>query len=183
VKEGECATRDSTITHAASGKSVSYFDVANDAARLRVPSAEKVSLKSRSEYRLLGTRITGVDNHAIVTGAPLFGIDIALPNMKYAVYQKCPATGGGVAGANLEEIRKLPGVVDAFVLEGNGEVNGLMPGVAVVANGTWAAISAKKQLKVKWTNPARRKTAGARRLPKRTSFLRGWVRLRSTKAT
>ncbi len=150
VKEGECTTRDSTITHAASGKSVSYFDVANDAARLRVPSAEKVSLKSRSEYRLLGTRITGVDNHAIVTGAPLFGIDTALPNMKYAVYQKCPATGGSVASANLEEIKKLPGVVDAFVLEGNGEVNGLMPGVAIVANGTWAAISAKKQLKVKW---------------------------------
>ncbi len=73
-----------------------------------------------------------------------------LPNMRYAVYQKCPATGGRVASANLDEIKKLPGVVDAFVLEGNGEVNGLMPGVAIVANGTWAAISAKKQLKMKW---------------------------------
>lgn len=150
VKEGECTTRDSTITHAASGKSVSYFDVANDAARLRVPSTDKVALKNRGDYRLLGTRVTGVDNHAIVTGAPLFGIDTVLPNMKYAVYQKCPATGGRVASANLEEIKKLPGVVDAFVLEGNGEVNGLMPGVAIVAKGTWAAISAKKQLKVKW---------------------------------
>lgn len=150
VKESDCATRDSTITHAASGKSISYFDVANDAARLRMPNAEKVALKTRSDYRLLGTRITGVDNQAIVTGAPLFGIDTVLPNMKYAVYQKCPATGGRVASANLEEIKKLPGVVDAFVLEGNGEVNGLMPGVAIVANGTWTAISAKKQLKVKW---------------------------------
>ena len=115
-----------------------------------VPDAAKVPLKSRNDYRLLGTRISGVDNHAIVTGAPLFGIDQVLPNMRYAVYQKCPATGGSVASANLEEIRKLPGVLDAFVLEGNGEVNGLMPGVAIVANGTWAAISAKKQLKIKW---------------------------------
>ena len=89
--------------------------------------------------------------------------------MSYAVYQKCPATGGRVASANLEEIKKLPGVVDAFVLEGNGEVNGLMPGVAIVANGTWAAISAKKQLKMNGTSPAPRKTAGARRLRRLTS--------------
>ena len=150
VKDSECQTRNSTITHSASGRSVSYFDVANAAARLPVPDAAKIPLKSRNDYRLLGTRISGVDNHAIVTGAPLFGIDQVLPNMRYAVYQKCPATGGSVASANLEEIKKLPGVLDAFVLDGNGAANGLMPGVAIVANGTWAAISAKKQLKVKW---------------------------------
>ncbi len=150
VKDSECQTRNSIITHSSSGRSVSYFDVADAAARLAVPDAAKVPLKSRNDYRLLGTRISGVDNRAIVTGAPLFGIDQVLPNMRYAVYQKCPATGGSVASANLEEIRKLPGVLDAFVLEGNGEVNGLMPGVAIVANGTWAAISAKKQLKIKW---------------------------------
>ena len=90
------------------------------------------------------------------------------------MYQKCPATGGSVASANLEEIKKLPGVLDAFVLDGNGQVaDGLMPGVAIVANGTWAAISAKKQLKMKWNDPSARKTAGPRRLLRLTSWLRG----------
>ena len=150
VKESECRTQNSTVTHAATGRTVSYFDIANDAAKLPVPDAAKVPLKTRNEYRLLGTRVSGVDNHAIVTGAPLFGIDQVLPNMRYAVYQKCPATGGSVASANLDEIKKLPGVLDAFVLDGNGKVAELMPGVAIVAKSTWAAMSAKRQLKVKW---------------------------------
>ncbi|NIQ98338.1 MAG: hypothetical protein GWN87_32510, partial [Desulfuromonadales bacterium] len=61
---------------------------------------------------------TGVDNRALVTGEPVFGVDQRLPGMKYAVYEKCPAVGGKVKSANLEVVRKLPGVVDAFVLEG-----------------------------------------------------------------
>jgi isoquinoline 1-oxidoreductase beta subunit len=94
---------------------------------------ESLRLKKAGEYRLLGERVTGVDNHAIVTGAPLFGIDQTLPGMAYAVYQKCPATGGRVRSANLDAIKRLPGVVDAFVVEGNGNVAELMPGVAIVA--------------------------------------------------
>src|SRR5690606_28934783 len=67
-----------------------------------------------------------------------------------AVYEKCPAFGGKVASANLDEIRRLPGVVDAFILEGDGNPASLMPGVAIVADNTWAAFSAKKKLKVTW---------------------------------
>ena len=43
--------------------------------------------------------------------------------MRYAVYEKCPAMGGSVIDANLDEIKKLPGVLDAFVLNGNGKVS------------------------------------------------------------
>ncbi|HET6473390.1 MAG TPA: molybdopterin cofactor-binding domain-containing protein, partial [Pseudomonadales bacterium] len=150
VDPAECRTRDSTVTHPASGRSASYFDLAIGAARMRVPDADKIRLKSRDAYRLLGTRVPGVDNRAIVTGAPLFGIDQTLPGMRYAVYQKCPATGGSVKKANLDEIKALPGVLDAFVLNGNGDVGALMPGVAIVAKSTWAAISAKRSLVVEW---------------------------------
>jgi isoquinoline 1-oxidoreductase beta subunit len=94
--------------------------------------------------------VTGVDNHALVTGQPLFGIDQKIPGMLYATYDKCPATGGSVRQANLDEIRSLPGVKDAFVLEGNGQVAELMPGVAIVATSTWAAFTAKRQLRVTW---------------------------------
>jgi isoquinoline 1-oxidoreductase beta subunit len=161
VEEAACRTENSTVIHSASGRSVSYFDIANDAARLHAPDGAKIPLKTRAEYRLLGTRIPGVDNRAIVTGAPLFGIDQALPGMRYAVYEKCPSAGGSVADANLDEIKKLPGVLDAFVLKGNGKIDGLMPGVAIVAKSTWAAISAKRQLKVTWNEAGAAKDSWA----------------------
>ena len=86
----------------------------------------------------------------IVTGKPLFGIDQVVPGMQYAVFEKCPAVGGKVGEANLDEIKKLPGVTNAFVVKGTGKPTEVMPGVAILANSTWAAISARRQLKVKW---------------------------------
>ncbi len=150
VPSAECKTLNSHVEHASSGQRLHYRELASDAAKQRIPSPNTLRLKHRDEYTLLGTRITGVDNHALVTGQALFGSDQVVPGMKYAVYQKCPATGGSVVKANLEEIRALPGVVDAFVLKGNGKVTELMPGVAIVANSTWAAIEAKRKLEVTW---------------------------------
>jgi isoquinoline 1-oxidoreductase beta subunit len=146
----ECKTSNSHVEHASSGLRLHYRELASDAAKQKIPHPSTLHLKQRGEYTLLGTRITGVDNYALVTGQPLFGSDQVIPGMKYAIYHKCPATGGTVVKANLEEIRALPDVVDTFVLEGNGMVTELMPGVAIVANSTWAAIEAKRKLKVTW---------------------------------
>jgi len=146
----ECATETSRVFHSKTQRNISYGDLANEAARLPVPSEDTLKLKSRNDYKLLGKRITGVDNYALVTGQPLFGIDQTLPGMLYAVYEKCPAVGGIVASANLDAIRRLPGVKHAFVLKGNGNELELMPGVAIVATSTWAAFQAKKQLNVSW---------------------------------
>ena len=90
----------------------------------------------------------------MVTGAPLFGIDQQLPGLKFAVFEKCPATGGKVRTANLDELKKLPGVRDAFVIEGNGKTTEVMAGVAIVADSTWAAFEARKQLRVEWDESA-----------------------------
>ena len=157
VPVSECTTSSSYVRHMASDRRLHYRELADDVASQPVPPAEAVRLKQRSEYTLLGSRVPGVDNHALVTGQALFGIDHVIAGMKYAVYHKCPATGGSVRQANLDEIRSLPGVVDAFVLEGNGNVAQLMPGVAIVADTTWAALDAKSKLKVTWdeSNAAR----------------------------
>ena len=157
VPVSSCQTGASQVTHSASGRHLSYGALADKAALLPVPDPRKLTLKKRSEYTLLGTRITGVDNEALVKGEPLFGIDTVVPNMHYATYEKCPATGGVVVSANLDEIKALPGVTDAFILEGTGKVTELMPGVAIVARSTWAAFQAKSKLKVEWdeTNAAK----------------------------
>jgi isoquinoline 1-oxidoreductase subunit beta len=150
VPASEITTSDSTVIHAASNRRASYGSLATAAASMPVPNAAELKLKDRKDWKLMGKRTTGVDNLALVTGKPLFGVDVQLPNMKVAVFEKCPAVGGKVAAANLDEIRKLPGVVDAFILEGTNSVAEVMPGVAIVADNTWAAFSAKKKLKITW---------------------------------
>jgi isoquinoline 1-oxidoreductase beta subunit len=150
VPEAECTTERSVVTHRPSGRHLSYGELATKAAAMPVPDEKTLKLKDRKDYRLLGLRHTGLDNHRLVTGKPLFGIDQVVPGMQYAVFEKCPAAGGTVREANLEEVRKLPGVTNAFVVAGTGKPTEVLSGVAILASSTWAALSAKKQLKVSW---------------------------------
>ncbi|HEY5808511.1 MAG TPA: molybdopterin cofactor-binding domain-containing protein [Povalibacter sp.] len=154
VPASEITTANSVATHKSSGRSLGYGELAGKAAELPVPDENALRLKDRKEYKLLGTRVGGVDNVKLVTGEPLFGIDQVVPNMQYAVFEKCPAVGGKVRSANLDEVRKLPGVTNAFIVEGTGKPTEVMPGVAILAKSTWAAISARRQLKVEWDESA-----------------------------
>jgi isoquinoline 1-oxidoreductase beta subunit len=67
--------------------------------------------------------------------------------MVYAAYVKCPVFGGKVGGVDLDGVKKLPGVRDAFVL---GGIDGLTSGIAVVAGSTWDAFKAAEGLQVQW---------------------------------
>lgn len=163
------STDSSQVLHARTGRKIPYQELASAAAALPVPSPENVQLKDPKQFRLLGTRVTGVDNDALVRGEPLFGIDVMLPDMKYAVYHKCPAIGGSVKSTNIDEIKSMPGVVDVFALEGNGNVGELLPGIAIIANSTWEALQAKRALNVEWdeTQAAKDSWSHARQEAKR----------------
>ena len=150
VPESECHAELSAIHHRSSGRKLAYGELVSAAAKLPVPDEKSVKLKDPATYTLMGKRISGVDNPQIVTGKPLFGMDVKLPGMLYAVYEKCPVFGGKPMNANLQRIKSLRGVRDAFIIEGTSNVNGLMPGVAIVADSTWAAMSARQQLRVTW---------------------------------
>ena len=150
VPAAECRAENAGVVHTGSQRRLGYGQLVAVAATLPVPDAAQVKLKDPGEYKLLGTRVGGVDNLAVVTGKPLFGIDVQLPGMLYAVYAKCPVFGGKPNSFNEAEIKALPGVKDAFIIEGTANLNGLMPGIAIVATSTWAAFRARKQLKVDW---------------------------------
>ena len=149
VPAAECRAEKAAVIHT-SGKSLTYGQLAAKASTLPVPAKSAVTLKQPKDFKLLGTRVAQIDTPAIVTGKPLFGIDMKLPGMLYAIYEKCPAFGGKVVSANLDQIKTLPGVKDAFILGGNGKVKELVPGVAIIADSTWAAMTARKQLKIVW---------------------------------
>lgn len=150
VDTSQCTTSDSHVIHGESGERLSYAALAEAAAELPVPDVESLTLKTRDQYKILGSWIGGVDNDKVVSGAPLFASDLVVPDMLYATYEKCPAFGGKVASANLDHVKSLDGIVDAFVLDGTSVPAEIMPGVAIVATSTWAAIRAKQALEVEW---------------------------------
>jgi isoquinoline 1-oxidoreductase beta subunit len=145
VPESECSTENGAVLHAASKRRATYGELVTKAASLTPPA--NAPLKDPKDFRLLGTRVAGVDNLKIVTGQPLYGIDVKLPGMLYATYTKCPTFGGTVVKANLDAVKSKPGVRDAFVIDG---IEGLPSGVAIVADTTWNAFSATKALDVDW---------------------------------
>lgn len=155
VSASDLTTSESRVIHAASGRMASYGSLATAAAALPVPDIGSLKLKNRKEYKLIGKRFTGVDNAALVRGQPLFALDVQLPGMKYASIAKCPSVGGKAKSFNVEEIKKLPGILDAFIVEGTPPVTdvmktGVLPGVAIIGKSTWAVFSARKALKIDW---------------------------------
>jgi len=154
VPPAECSTAEGVVRHERSGQSAPYSTLLAAAAELPPPDVSDLRLKSSpDEFKLLGTFVPGVDNPAILSGQPLFGCDTRLPGMLYAVFVKCPVFGGQVRSANVEHIRSLPGITHAFVVDGTDNLDGLMPGVAIVADTWWAANSARSELRVDWTRP------------------------------
>lgn len=155
VPIGECTASAGVVHHRPGGRALPYGALARKAAALPPPTLESVPLKSPKDYTIIGKAVGGVDSARVLEGEPLFGIDVRLPQMSYAMYEKSPVFGGRIVSANIEEIKKLPGVRDAFIVHGT-EADaamdmGLVDGVAIIADKWWDADKARRALRVEWS--------------------------------
>jgi len=152
VPAGELVADHGTITHKPSGKSVTYGEVAADAAKLEIP---EVRLKDRSEWKLLGKPQPRTDMLAKVTGAPIFGIDVTLPDMLYGTVKMSPRFWAKPVKADLSKAEKMPGVVKIVPIETT-----YASGFGVIAENTWAAFNAADAIEAEW-GPAEYPADGA----------------------
>jgi isoquinoline 1-oxidoreductase subunit beta len=154
VSPSECAAAASTVTHIASGRKLTYGQLAEKAASIPAPDVKTVALKDPKTFRIIGKSVRGFDSPKIVKGQAIFGIDVTRPGMLYATFTQCPVPGGKVKSAKLDDVMKMPGIHKAFVVEGGANPrfiqNGLASGVAIVADSWWRAKKAKDALQVEW---------------------------------
>ena len=121
-------------------KSLAYGDLTATASGLTVPT-EKPAHKSADEFTLIGKGANRVDNHDVATGKAIYGLDVKVPGMVYAVIARAPAFGASIKSVDDSAARKVDGVLDVVRVPS---------GVAVVGKNTWAAIKGREALIVDW---------------------------------
>jgi isoquinoline 1-oxidoreductase beta subunit len=159
VSASELSTRDASVRHAPSGRTLTYGDLVEEAASLPVP--EEPLLKSPAEFRLIGRDAKDVDIVAMLEGSLDYGFDITVTGMLFAVVRRSPWSDGQPRSFDAADTLDVPGVVSCEMLR-NDEHGGriAMPnspnfvsGVAVLAETTWAAMQGARQLRVDWERP------------------------------
>jgi isoquinoline 1-oxidoreductase beta subunit len=136
----ELLIKDGVVSHAKSGRQASFAELLADAGKIKPPQSPP--LKRIADFSLIGTdRVRRKDAVAKSTGAARFTQDVHLPNMLTAMVAHPTRFGAKPRSFDDRAARKVPGVVDVFAIPS---------GVAVVANGTWAAKRGREALKVDW---------------------------------
>jgi isoquinoline 1-oxidoreductase subunit beta len=154
VPVSECDTESGRVIHRPTKRRLSYGRLASKAALLAAPDLAQVTLKDPKNFKIIGKSHPGVDSPLVVTGKPLFGIDVTVPGMLYAVFVKSPVFGGTVVSANLEAVKTEAGVQDAFIVNGGAVFNALGNGVAIVGTNWWQVNQARETLQVVWDEGA-----------------------------
>lgn len=127
-----------------------YGELAQAAAVLTPPDPKSLVLKDPKTFRIIGQGHKSQNLDSITTGQPLYGIDTVVPGMLFATFIKAPVYGAKVASVDLASAKAVKGVRDAFIIEGTTNLNGLLPGVAVVADSWWAARKGRNALEIQW---------------------------------
>lgn len=135
------------------GQRLSYGSLVEAAARETLPEDFEPVFKSRTDRTVIGSAQKQKVCRAIVTGEPLYGMDMDYSGAKVAMVAHCPYLDGYVQSLDDAAARAVPGVMDIIVLDRPdpaGNYTYLAAGVAVVADSYWAARRGRDALQVTW---------------------------------
>lgn len=139
VDARECSAHEGRVNHPNGNESLRYGQLVQLAAQEDIRG--EVKLKSSSEWKYIGKQNRRLDARAKSTGTAVYGMDVELPDMVYAVVARSPRYGGRAQSFNGDQVRDMPGILDVFKIE---------RGVAIVADKYWQARKAQSALVVDW---------------------------------
>lgn len=156
VSVDEITTDQGTLHHKKSGKSANYGAMASAAAKIAAPN--DVKLKENKDFKIIGTSRKNVDGLKIVTGKPLFGIDVQRDGMFIAMIVHPPAFGMKLKSIDNASVKSMPGIKEVFPVKVFNDdyerqffdTCTFNEVVAIVGNTTWEVMTAKKALKIEW---------------------------------
>ena len=140
VPAAECSVAKGTVSHAASGRSAGFGELAQAAAALTPP--DEVQLKARADWQFIGKPMPRTDLRAKTDGSAVFGIDVRPAGLLHAAIRQCPVFGGKVASFDSAPALASRGIKQVFQLGDNALV--------VVADNHWRAQQALAALPVRW---------------------------------
>jgi isoquinoline 1-oxidoreductase subunit beta len=132
-----------SITDPKSGKSLTYGALSAKAAGLTPPN--DIKLKDKADWKLLGKSQGRVDMRAKVTGAPIYGIDVVLPDMVFGTIKMNPRLGGRMKSFDAKAAQAIVGVIKVVEIDCQ-----FGHGLGVIAKDTWTAFKAADALVVEW---------------------------------
>ncbi len=145
VEATGCRTENGRVLHAESNRQFTYGQLVQRASRLTPPPAQQVTLKNPRDFRLIGTAAKRLDTPEKSDGTAVFGIDVKVPGMLVALIARPPVFGGRVANFNADAARAVPGVRHVIQID---------RGIAVVADGFFAAKTGRAALEITWNDGA-----------------------------
>lgn len=137
----ELTTADSKVTHAKSGRSLRYGELAKEAASYSFDSG--VPLKDTKSFRYIGKSVPRFDIPAKVDGTAQYGMDVIKPDMRVATVIAAPIRGGKLTSVDPAPAMAVPGVEKVIKLDG---------AVVVVAKGYWQALKGARALSPKFSD-------------------------------
>ncbi len=139
VSSSSLKAENSIVTDPASGRKLTYGELATEASSIPVPT--EVKLKDKKDFKLIGTAVHNVDNLDMITGKPLYGLDFYREGMLFAMIQRPHAFGMKLKSVDSTAAKAMSGIVDVVTFKNN---------VAVVGKSTWQINKARKLLKIEY---------------------------------
>ena len=154
IPEVDCTAANHYIINTQNKDTIFFGDLVDEAANVAIPSEESIQLKKVKDFKFIGKTLKSVDLKDFTHGTANYGMDIRIPNMKFAAIARCPVTFGSVKSYEGASAKKVAGVERIFqidrIVPPTGQFFGALGGVAVIANSTWAAFQGKLDLNIEW---------------------------------